>query len=103
MLLPKYKREEDHKLEINRQSKKTERLPQFLADTAHTFRLNPWLLELDSSMVQTIIVDFLDYYSNPITSLCLFLMLKRHSELSCQVMSYHTTEEEAVGSLMKSV
>ena len=39
---------ENHKLEINRQSKKNERLPQFLADTAHTFRLNPWLLELDS-------------------------------------------------------
>ena len=39
---------ENHKLEINRLSKKNERLPQFLADTAHPFRLNPWLLELDS-------------------------------------------------------
>ena len=34
--------------EINRQSKKTERLPQLLADTAHPFRLSLWLLELDS-------------------------------------------------------
>ena len=40
--------QENHKLEINRQSKKNERLPHFLADTPHTFRLNPWLLELDS-------------------------------------------------------
>ena len=39
---------ENHELEINRQSKKTERLPQFLANTAHPFRLNFWLLELDS-------------------------------------------------------
>ena len=39
---------ENHKLEINRLSKKNERLPQFLADTARPVRLNPRLLELDS-------------------------------------------------------
>ena len=39
---------ENLKLEINRQSKKTERLPHFLSDTVHLFRLNPWLLKLDS-------------------------------------------------------
>ena len=46
---------ENHKLEINRQSKKTERLPQFLAKTTHPFRLNPWLLQLDSGNFPSII------------------------------------------------
>ena len=48
-------------LEINRQSKKAERLPQFLADTAHPFRLNPWLLELDSGMLHVQNKSFLKF------------------------------------------
>ena len=43
---------ENHNLKINRQSKKTERLPWFLTNTTHPFRLKPWLLELDSCTVE---------------------------------------------------
>ena len=56
MLLSKYKRRPDawnKHVVPNLQSEATSLATSFFADTAHPFRLIPWLLELDSSRVQT--------------------------------------------------